>query len=362
MEPLLHLETTAGWRAVLAAGGIDPPTGGFVHLSTPAQVAYPAGYLYAGRDDVVLLVLDPERLDGVRFEDGDPPHPQGWQFPHAYARVPASAVLATMPYRPRADGGFDPPGRLPVTVAERAARVDPAIRRRAAGEELPVTGGVAIRSPGFERRWSANHLQVTGPATAAEVDADADRVLGGWGLPYRVAYLYGEHLARTARGLAERGWTVDAEVTMAARPTPGAAPRVEQIDLGGLLPLWTATRRTRYPDIDDAEVRQMLDGHAAEAAVTDVRFLAVREGGEPVAATVLKIDGATASFGPLDTLAASRGRGHGNALVTAALELARQAGCDVVALDALAEDWPRRWYARRGFAVVGRSWAAHRPA
>jgi uncharacterized protein (DUF952 family)/GNAT superfamily N-acetyltransferase len=362
VEPLLHLETTAGWRAILAAGGVDPPEGGFVHLSTPAQVAHPAGYLYAGRDDVVLLVLNPGRLDDVRFEDGDPPHPQGWQFPHAYARVPSSAVLAALPYRPRADGGFDPPGHLPVTVAERAAWVDPAIRRRAAAEELPVTGGAAIRTPGFERRRSANLLHLTGAATAAEVDADADRVLGSWGLPYRVAHLYGEHLAPTARGLAERGWSVDAEVTMAARPAAGAAPGVEQVDPADLLPLWTATRRARYPDIDDAEVREMLDSHAAEAAVTDVRFLAVREHGEPVAATVLKIDGATASFGPLDTLREARGRGHGNALVTAALDLAHRAGCDVVALDALAEDWPRHWYARRGFAEVGRSWTAHRPA
>ncbi|MGE3285220.1 MAG: GNAT family N-acetyltransferase [Pseudonocardia sp.] len=362
MEPLLHLETTAGWRAILAAGGIDPPAGGFVHLSTPAQVAHPGDYLYAGRDDVVLLVLDAGRLDDVRFEDGDPPHPQGWQFPHAYARVPVSAVLAAVPYRPRADGGFDPPGHLPVTVADRAAWVDPAIRRRAATEESPVTGGTAVRTAGFERRWSANFLHLTGTATAAEVDADADRVLGGWGLPHRVVHLYGEHLAPTARGLAERGWGVDAEVTMAARPTPGGGRGVEQVDPAGLLPLWAATRRARHPDIEDAEIREMLGSHAAEAAVTDVRFLAVREGGEPVAATVLKIDGATASFGPLDTLAASRGRGHGNALVMAALDHAHRAGCDVVALDALAEDWPRHWYARRGFAVVGRSWAAHRLA
>lgn len=362
MEPLLHLETTAGWRAVLHEGAIAPPPGGFVHLSTPAQVAHPAGYLYAGRGDVVLLVLDPGRLTDVRFEDGDPPHPQGWQFPHAYAPVPATAVLAAVPYRPRADGGFDAPGPLPVSVAQRAAAVDPAIRRRAAGEEVPVTGGVAVRTPGFEQRWSANFLHVTGTATAGDVERDAERVLGGWGLPQRVVHLHGEHLAPTAEGLRERGWTVDAEVTMAARPGPGGAPSVREVSPATMLTFWTASRRARHPDIDAAEVRQMLDGHAAEDAVADVRFLAVREGGAVVAATVLKIDGATASFGPLDTLPANRGRGHGNALVTAALDLAHRAGCDVVSLDALAGEWPRRWYGRRGFSEVGRSWAAYRPA
>ena len=48
-----------------------------------------------------------------------------------------------------------------------------------------------------------------------------------------------------------------------------------------------------------------------------------------------------------------RGRGHGDALVARALELAGAAGCDLVVLEASADDWPRHWYARRGFAEVG---------
>jgi GNAT superfamily N-acetyltransferase len=149
---------------------------------------------------------------------------------------------------------------------------------------------------------------------------------------------------------------------MAARPVPGRADRVEEVDGATLLPFWSATRRAGHPDISDAAIREMLGSHAAEAAVTDVRFLAVREGDVTVAATVLKLDGASASFGPLDTLPIARGRGHGDALVTAALDVAARAGCDLVTLDALADDWPRRWYARRGYVDVGRSWSAYRPA
>jgi uncharacterized protein (DUF952 family)/GNAT superfamily N-acetyltransferase len=367
ITPLLHLVTTAGWRRVLADGGIDPPPGGFVHLSTPEQVAHPAGRLFAGRGDVVALVLDPDRLTGVRFEegwaDGRPaPHPDGLLFPHSYARVPATAVLAAVPYRPRIDGGFDPPTGLPVTLAERAEAVDPSIRRRAAGAETPVTGGVAVHSPEFALRWSANLLLVTGPATVDEVEADAERVLGGWGLAQRVVRLFGEQHAGTAAALRGRGWDVEEEVVLAAHPAPGGSDRVGEVDPATLHAFWTATRRARYPDICDQEVREMLAGHAAEARVTDVRFLAVRDGDEVVAAAVLKIDGASASFGPLDTLTSARGRGHGDALLTAALDLAARAGCDLIALDALADDWPRHWYARRGFAEVGRSWAAYRPA
>ena len=63
-EPLLHLIDPDGWQAAQAAGVIAPPSlaeVGFVHLSTPEQVALPANQLFPGRTDILLLVLDPER-------------------------------------------------------------------------------------------------------------------------------------------------------------------------------------------------------------------------------------------------------------------------------------------------------------
>ncbi len=80
-----------------------------------------------------------------------------------------------------------------------------------------------------------------------------------------------------------------------------------------------------------------------------------------VAAALLKIDGATAALDAVGTDDAHRGRGHGDALVAEALALAGAAGCDVVGLDADPDDWPRRWYARRGFAEVSRNWFATGP-
>jgi ribosomal protein S18 acetylase RimI-like enzyme len=143
---------------------------------------------------------------------------------------------------------------------------------------------------------------------------------------------------------------------MIARPAGSPTGRVELVDLAAVRPLWDAD--WRRAGIAEAAVGQLSDRYALEEAVADVRYLAVREGGAVVAAAVLKIDGATAGLDAVGPDPAHRGRGHGDALVTDALALAAAAGCDVVGLDASIDDWPRDWYARRGFAETSRSWFA----
>ncbi|SDO26392.1 Uncharacterized conserved protein, DUF952 family [Klenkia soli] len=97
---LLHLCTVADWSRARAEGGVDPlPAVGFVHLSTPAQVHLPAQRLFAGRDDVLLLVVDEARLvDPVRYEPGVPGDPASMRFPHLYGRLPATAITAAVPW------------------------------------------------------------------------------------------------------------------------------------------------------------------------------------------------------------------------------------------------------------------------
>jgi GNAT superfamily N-acetyltransferase len=57
---------------------------------------------------------------------------------------------------------------------------------------------------------------------------------------------------------------------------------------------------------------------------------------------------------------AARGRGHADAILARALDLAAREGCDLVVLEAAADDWPRHWYARRGFAELGTVWSVDR--
>ena len=110
---LLHITTPDEWAAAEASGAVTPPSlaeVGFVHLSTPEQVALPANRLYHGRTDLLLLVLDLARIGvEIRYEPGEPNDTESMRFPHAYGPVPTSAVMTVRPYRPRPDGTFDPP-------------------------------------------------------------------------------------------------------------------------------------------------------------------------------------------------------------------------------------------------------------
>lgn len=80
---------------------------GFVHLSTPAQIAGVCSSLYADRTDLVLLVVDPDRLPlPLVWEDC---YETGQDFPHHYGPLPRAAVVDVLDYTPDADGRFPPP-------------------------------------------------------------------------------------------------------------------------------------------------------------------------------------------------------------------------------------------------------------
>ncbi|MDE0804250.1 MAG: DUF952 domain-containing protein [Acidimicrobiales bacterium] len=113
---ILHVAISDEWDAAVAAGGpydrstigVSLAEEGYIHCSFPDQVAATAERYYAGRDDVVVLVIDPDRLDAeVRVEDlmGT-----GVEFPHVYGPIPVAAVVAvedveTAARRPRSPLG-----------------------------------------------------------------------------------------------------------------------------------------------------------------------------------------------------------------------------------------------------------------
>lgn len=80
-----------------------------MHCSYAHQVAATAGRYYAGRVDLVLLEIDPARLDVAVLDE---PSATGELFPHVYGTIPRRAVVAEHAYGPAPDGTFpDPPFR-----------------------------------------------------------------------------------------------------------------------------------------------------------------------------------------------------------------------------------------------------------
>ncbi|WP_018683495.1 DUF952 domain-containing protein [Actinokineospora enzanensis] len=109
---ILHILARSDWPAA----EVRPPslaTEGFVHCSDPGTVHLPADRIYAGRADLVLLEIDPSKVDApVRWEPGAPPVPGGPWFPHVYGPIPAAAVVAVHDFPPNPDDTFTLPDSL----------------------------------------------------------------------------------------------------------------------------------------------------------------------------------------------------------------------------------------------------------
>ncbi|MEI4272732.1 GNAT family N-acetyltransferase [Klenkia sp. LSe6-5] len=361
---LLHLCPAGDWVRALRRGRIDPlPEVGFVHLSAPDQVHLPAGRLFAGRDDVLLLVVDPARLtDPVRLEPGVPGDPESMRFPHLYGPLPATAVVAVQPWAAE--------HRLPVPEAD-----DPAGRHAALETSLPLrralasgepvqrrAAGWAVGSPDHPVSGEDNRLLLPAPVGTAQVLADAGPLVPGAAAAVTWCWPGADDAAaRLAHDLAGAGWRITADRVMSRSvpPATGAAPdggvpdgAAEVVDQTDVHPLWAEAWRGLIPD-DPAAVRQLVDREHRTARAVGVIDVGVRDRGRVVAAGQLRTDGATAAVEAVLTDPAYRGRGLGDAVLARLLVEAARAGCDLAVLAADPSDWPRHWYARRGFDDVG---------
>ena len=105
---IYHFCPRADWAAAEAAGSYTAEsltTQGFIHCSPADHVHISATGRARGRTDLVVLEIDESRLDPPAvWEDGDPPHPTGKQFPHVYGPIPLDAVVEVHDYPPGPDG------------------------------------------------------------------------------------------------------------------------------------------------------------------------------------------------------------------------------------------------------------------
>jgi len=107
-EPLFHLVPEPQWRAAREAGVYAPASlaaEGFVHFSYREQVAGTANRLYADKQDLIVVEVDPARL-GQPVVDEDL-YGADEEFPHVYAAIPTSAAVAEHPLRRTPHGQFE---------------------------------------------------------------------------------------------------------------------------------------------------------------------------------------------------------------------------------------------------------------
>ena len=109
---LYHLALAQEWRQARAAGvyarstrGLGLEQVGFIHASYAHQLAATHSRFYGDAGPVVLLTIDPARLEqagvAVRAEPaGSTPEAGAEHFPHLYGPLPLTAVRAADPYQP----------------------------------------------------------------------------------------------------------------------------------------------------------------------------------------------------------------------------------------------------------------------
>jgi glutathione S-transferase len=117
MGHIYHIATASDWEHAQQEGEYTTSTRGktlaeqgFIHGSTAEQVAPVANAIYQGEPELLVLVIDPERVRAdVRHE-----LVPGWDepFPHIYGPLNTDAVVATLPLQPGPDGLFS----FPVTA------------------------------------------------------------------------------------------------------------------------------------------------------------------------------------------------------------------------------------------------------
>ena len=104
---IVHIARKEDWVAAQEGDEYLPPEfadDGFIHASTPEQVAVPANEKYSGQDDLVLLWIDVVKMTTAvvyeRNEEG------GDLYPHIRGPVNLDAVVSVNELKPWQPGGF----------------------------------------------------------------------------------------------------------------------------------------------------------------------------------------------------------------------------------------------------------------
>jgi GNAT superfamily N-acetyltransferase len=231
---------------------------------------------------------------------------------------------------------------------------------RTADELRPIEEGCVVSSPSLPAVWSINHVRVALPLGFESVVGLADQQM------YRCPYLQIVLEAQdTGTALEEEfrdaRWKTERELLMVLSARPDRETDTGIVADAGEAEVAEVMRRWYGEDeLEPRTLAQVVEFSRRESRACRDRLLGVRSSdGQLVAIGKLRGDGSVAQVDDVYTTPEARGRGFGRAVVTRAVELARDAGHDLIFINADDNDWPKELYARIGFRPLGRLWQFH---
>ncbi|MBW5484258.1 GNAT family N-acetyltransferase [Streptomyces bambusae] len=228
--------------------------------------------------------------------------------------------------------------------------------RRQALRTIELPGGFAALDDAYPLSYADNQVFIDGPTDPAGLPGLVDRALAP--LPHRMVTVLDEDMGEAcAPYLTAAGYVHNIYVVMLHEaPVPPAAPTAAPAPLSDFRTALARRWRGFVPDAGEEVIRQLVDRRENRRRGADVvHFVTARTAaGEPAAWADVYADPAAgvAQIEDLVTAEEHLGRGHGTAVLHSALHLA--ADCPTRFLIADSDDWPRHWYARQGFTVIGR--------
>jgi len=98
MPVIFHVTTAEEWNAAKTKGSYEHPSlneEGFIHCSQDNQVPGVLERYFAGKKDLVKLVIDTDKLTSKYIFDWSPSTED--TFPHVYGPINAEAVIDVIP-------------------------------------------------------------------------------------------------------------------------------------------------------------------------------------------------------------------------------------------------------------------------
>ncbi|MFE1500390.1 GNAT family N-acetyltransferase [Streptomyces albidoflavus] len=228
--------------------------------------------------------------------------------------------------------------------------------RRQAARTVDFPGGFAAFDDAYPLSRGNNHVLVDGETDAEALPARIEELMGH--LQYRHAHVLDVAVAAAFLGpMSRAGYQHSTSLLMCHTGPVDGRGGAREVDLDALRGPVTASWHRIAPQAAPEHVHDLVERRAARLRGAEiVRFLAsYGPAGEVAAWADLYLDPASgvAQIEDLVTDGAHLGQGHAGAVLDTALRLAADAGCTIRFLTARVNDWPHRWYARKGFGTIG---------